>query len=76
MTEKEKPPKSSVPPKSHEEVEAEAAFDAACRDMKETAQKLDASASRLKKTISDSKMRAVRLPTPSQLELEPQPPKR
>lgn len=64
------PEKSSVPPKSAEEEEADAAFDAACQGAHVAAKKLDASATSLKRTVSDSKMQAVRLPTPSQLELE------
>jgi hypothetical protein len=64
-----KPP--SLPPKSKEEEEAEAKFDAACVGTDEAAKKLDASATKTRRTISDSKMRAVRLPTPSQIEIDP-----
>lgn len=72
----EKEKRSSNPPKSAEELEADAAFEAACEDVKKEAKKLDASATSLKRTISDQKLKAVRLPTPSQLELEPLPQKR
>jgi hypothetical protein len=68
MTQSQKPPSAS--PKSKEEVDAEAALDAACVSTDEAAKKLDESATKMRRTISDSKMRAVRLPTPSQLELE------
>mgnify|MGYP001571450302 CR=1 FL=1 len=71
----QKKKRSSVPPKSTEELEADAAHDAACASAKEAAQKLDATAAGLKRTISDSKMKAVRLPTPSQLDLESPPEK-
>ena len=67
---KSKPP-PSLPPKSKEEIEAEAALDAACVEAAEAARRLDKTTTTLKKTISDSKMKAVRLPTPSQLELDP-----
>jgi hypothetical protein len=70
-----KPP-TTIPPKSNEELEADAAFDAACEDVKLEAKKLHASATSLKRTVSDSKMQAVRLPTPSQIEMEAQPSKR
>lgn len=70
-----KPEKSSVPPKSQEELEADAAHDAACEAAKDAAKRLDASAAELKRTISGP-MQAVRLPTPSQLEMEAQPSKR
>jgi hypothetical protein len=69
----QKPP--SLPPKSQEELEAEAALEAACVDTVEAAKKLDKSATGLKRTISDSKLKAIRLPTPSQLELDRLPPK-
>lgn len=72
--EKDKP-RSSVPPKSLEELEAHAAYEAACEDVKAEAQKLHASAKSLKRTISGSRMHAVRLPTPSELEIEAPPPK-
>lgn len=65
----QKPP--SMPPKSKEEIEAEKALEAAIADTHKAAKKLDESATGLKRTISDSKMRAVRLPTPSQVELDP-----
>jgi hypothetical protein len=60
----------SLPPKSPEELEAEAALEAACEGAKDSAKKLDKETAGLKRTISDHKMKAVRLPTPSQLELE------
>lgn len=69
------PEKKSLPPKSQEELEADAAHDAACEDAKQAAKRLDASAEGLKRTISDSKMKAVRWPTPSQLDLESPPEK-
>lgn len=65
----QKPP--SMPPKSKEELEAEKAYDAAIADAHAAAKKLDKSATDRKRTISDQKMRAVRLPTPSQIELDP-----
>lgn len=68
MTQQQKPP--SLPPKSKEEIEAEAALEDACAKTEAAAKKLDKETAGLKRTISDSKMRAVRLPTPSQLELE------
>jgi hypothetical protein len=58
----------SLPPQSPEELEAEAALDAACKDAKDSAKKLDKVTTGLKRTISDPTMRAVRLPTPSQIE--------
>ena len=63
------PEKTSVPPKSAEEIEADAALDAACESANAAAKRLDASATSLKRTIS-GQMQAVRLPTPSQLELD------
>jgi len=66
--------KSLPPPKSQEETEADEAHAAACEAAKEAAARLDASATSLKRTISGP-MQAVRLPTPSQLEMEAQPPK-
>jgi DNA invertase Pin-like site-specific DNA recombinase len=72
MTTQQKPP--SLPPKSKEEIEAEQALEAACAKTTEAAKKLDTSATTLRRTISDSKMRAVRLPTPSQLEHDAKPP--
>jgi hypothetical protein len=69
MTQSQKPP--SLPPKSKEEEEAEAKLDAACAGTAEAAKKLDASTTKIRRTISDQKMKAVRLPTPSQLEIDP-----
>lgn len=68
--------KPSVPPKSKEQEEADAALDAACAGVTQAGVELDATATRLKRTISEQKMKAVRLPTPSQLDLEPMPAKR
>lgn len=69
-----KPP--SKPPPTKEDVErAEREFEEACASVDEKAKKHDHAAKCLKKTISDPKFRAVRIPTPSQLELEqPKPP--
>jgi hypothetical protein len=64
----QKPP--SLPPKSKEEIEAEKALETACAETAEAAKKLDRSATTLRRTISDQKMKAVRLPTPSQLDVE------
>lgn len=64
------PDKKSLPPKSEEEIEADAAHEAACEAAKDAAKRLDASAAGLKRTISASKMQAVRLPTPSEMDLE------
>lgn len=61
----------SLPPKSKEEIEAEKALEEACVGTAEAAKKLDKSATTLRRTISDSKLRAVRLPSASQLELDP-----
>lgn len=66
----EKP--SSIPPKSSEELEAEAACAAARKEFAEAAKKHDEAATSLKRTISDPKFRAVRLPTPSEVELPPE----
>lgn len=68
--------KQSVPPKTQEQLEAEAALEAACAGQAEAACQLDAAATSLKKTVSSSKMQAVRLPTPSQTDLETPAPKR
>jgi len=70
-----KPDKSSnPPPKSQEQLEADAEHQAACDAANAAARLLEASANSLKRTISGP-MQAVRLPTPSQLEMEAQPPK-
>lgn len=71
MTQSQKPP--SLPPKSKEELEAEAAHEAALAGASAAAKKLDKSATTLKRTISDPKMKAVRLPSPSQIEVEAKP---
>lgn len=65
----QKPP--SLPPKSPEEIAAEKAFDEAIAGTCEAAKKLDKSATDRRRTISDQKLRAVRLPTPSQIEVDP-----
>jgi hypothetical protein len=70
------PTPSVPPPKSKEQEEADKALDAACQGVAAAGAELDASAKSLKRTISDSRMRAVRLPTPSQLDLEAPAPKR
>jgi len=63
--------KQSMPPKkTKEEEEAEAALEAACAATSAAACELDASAKKLRRTVSDTKLQAVRLPTPSQVELE------
>jgi hypothetical protein len=65
-----------MPPKSAEELEADEACNAAREALAEATKKHEAAATSLKRTISGSQMQAVRLPTPSQLELEAPPPKR
>lgn len=71
-----KPAPSVPPPKSKEQEEADKALEAACAEIATQNAELDAAARSLKRTTSDSKMRAVRLPTPSQLDLDPLPAKR
>lgn len=66
-----RPTPSRPPPKSKEQEEADKALDAACAEIATRNAELDAAAKSLKRTTSDSKMRAVRLPTPSQLDLDP-----
>lgn len=64
MTVKSKPP----PPGELED--AHKKFEEACAAIPAASEKLAAATEGLKKTISDPKFRAVRQPTPSQLELE------
>jgi hypothetical protein len=61
-----KPP--SNPPETQQE--ADKALEDACEQVSSAAKKHDKVATELKRTISDPKMRAVRLPTPSQMEME------
>ena len=68
MTEKDKKV-SSKPPKE-ELQDAEKEFDEACAKVEAASKRHTQAANGLKRTISDSKMKAVRLPTPSQLDLE------
>ena len=71
-----KPAPSVPPPKSKEQEEADKALEAACAEIATQNAELDAAAKSLKRTTSDSKMQAVRLPMPSQFDLEPSPAKR
>jgi len=69
-------PKPSVPPSSKEQEDAEKALEAACADVTAASAELDAAARKLKRTTSDQKMKAVRLPMPSQHEVDSPPAKR
>lgn len=70
MTTKSKPP----PPGELED--AHKKFEEACAAIPAASEKHTVAVEGLKKTISDPKFRAVRVPTPSQIELEPPPAKR
>lgn len=69
-------PRPSVPPKSKEQEEADEAYEKACAEIAAQNVELDAAAKRLKRTTSDSKMKAIRLPMPSQHEVDSPPAKR
>jgi len=60
---------TTLPPKSPEQDEADKALEAARRDACEAADRLTQSSKKAARTISDPKMRAVRLPTPSHLSM-------
>lgn len=79
MTEKSEEPTatpSKPPPKSKEQEEVDKALEAACAEITTQTAELDAAAKSLKRATSDSKMKAVRFPTPSLLDLDPLPAKR
>lgn len=63
-----KPP--SKPPPKEEIEQAKRELDEACEKAEAASEKHTKVAKSLKRTISDPTMRAVKLPTPSQLELE------
>lgn len=71
------PQKPSKPPPSEEEItQAKEELATACTQSEAAAKKHEQAAAGLKKTISNPKLQAVRLPTPSQFELEAkEPPK-
>ena len=69
-------PKPSVPPKSQEQEEVDKALDAACAEIETQNAELDAATRKLRRTTSDQKMKAVRLPMPSQHEVDSPPAKR
>lgn len=66
----------SKPPPKEEMDQARKELEEACAATDVASKKHDAAVAGLKKTISDPKFRAVRLPTPSQLEVDPLPAKR
>lgn len=62
---------SKPPPPTEEEIErAKREMQEACAQTEAASKKNAQAAEGLKKTISNPKLQAVRLPTPSQLELE------
>lgn len=65
----EKPPStpkpSRPPPKSKEQEEADKAYEAACAEIATQNAELDAAAKSLKRTTSEQRMKAIRLPVPS-----------
>ena len=67
---------TSMPPASPEQLEADEALKIARAEHAAAAERLTESSKEAKRTISDPKMKAIRLPTPSHLELEPPPAKR
>jgi hypothetical protein len=71
----QKPTTKPPPPPTEEEVDqAKRELVEASERFDEKAKKHGAAADDLKRTISNPKLQAVRLPTPSQLELEAKPP--
>ena len=67
---------SKPPPPKEELDQAKKELAEACEATDVASKKHNEAVTVLKRTISDPKMRAVRLPTPSQLDLEPAPEKR
>jgi hypothetical protein len=70
------PRPSKPPPRSKEQEEADKALEAACEEFTTQTAELDAAAKSLKRTTSDQKMKAVRLPVPSLHEVDSPPAKR
>lgn len=64
----------SKPPPKEEMDQARKELEEACAATDVASKKHDDAIAGLKKTISNPKLQAVRLPTPSQLELEAKPP--
>ncbi len=66
-----KPP--SKPPSKEEMEQARKELDEACVAVEAASKKHEKAAAGLKRTVSDPQFRAVKLPTPSQLDLEVEP---
>lgn len=62
---------TSMPPASPEQIEVDEALRIAREEAHAAADRLTQSSKEAKKTISDPKMKAVRLPTPSHLSIDP-----
>jgi hypothetical protein len=63
-------PTSKPPPKEEELEQAKRELEEACAQTEVASKKHEQAVTSLKKTISNPKLQAVKLPTPSQVELE------